>query len=146
MQDNETLRPRLVDAARACLGTPYVHLGRAAGQGMDCLGLVIHALRCAGLSVQDDTHYKQRPDGKHLMRCVIAHGAPEKPHDEIAAGDVLIFRFDHQPQHFGLATGADKMIHAFAPAGAVVETDLGDYWRARLLHVFAPIINKGEAA
>ncbi|MDD5587276.1 MAG: NlpC/P60 family protein, partial [Alphaproteobacteria bacterium] len=52
------------------------------------------------------------------------------------AGDVLLFRYDHQPQHVGLATSVGTMIHSFAPAERVVETSIGDYWRRRLLGAY----------
>jgi hypothetical protein len=56
--------------------------------------------------------------------------------DDIRAGDVLLFRYDRQPQHVALATSGDTMIHSFAPAGKVVETSIGDYWQRRLTGIY----------
>jgi NlpC/P60 family putative phage cell wall peptidase len=126
--------PIMIAAARRCLGTPFHHQGRRPGVGIDCIGLIVVALRAAGKSVQDRTDYGRRPDGKSLVAALAAHGA--QPVEHIAAGDVLLFRYDNQPQHAALATGPDSMIHSFAPAGKVVETHIGAYWRNRLNGVY----------
>ena len=54
----------------------------------------------------------------------------------IQPGDVLLFRYDNQPQHVALATDTDRMIHSFAVAGEVVETIIGDYWQRRLNGIY----------
>lgn len=124
----------LIAAARACLGTPFHHQGRLAGVGLDCIGLIVVALGQVGVAVQDRTDYAPRPDGVSLLAALEAHGARRV--DAIEAGDILLFRYDHQPQHVALASGAESMIHAFAPAGRVVETALGAYWRRRLVGIY----------
>ena len=123
-----------IAAARACLGTPFHHQGRMPGVGLDCIGLVIVALRAVNIPIRDQTNYGRRPDGKSLVTALDAHGATRT--DSIQTGDVLLFRYDRQPQHVALATGPDSMIHSFAPAGEVVETLIGDYWKRRLTGVY----------
>ncbi len=125
---------RVVAAARACLGTPFHHQGRAAGIGLDCIGLIVVALRAAGMEVRDRADYGPRPDGQSLIAALDAHGAV--PAGEIRAGDVLVFRYDNQPQHVALATGEESMIHSFAPARSVVETAIGPYWRRRMVGIW----------
>lgn len=124
----------MVSAARSCIGTPFHHQGRAPGAGLDCIGLIVVALRAAGYKVQDRTDYGHRPDGRSLIEALEAHGA--RAVTDIQAGDILLFRYDRQPQHAALAAGPDGMIHSFAPAGAVVETSIGAYWRRRLVGVY----------
>ena len=124
----------MLAAARACIGTPFHHQGRTAGIGLDCIGLIIIALRAAGILVRDRTDYGRRPDGKSLESALLAHGAEIT--DTVHAGDVLLFRYDGQPQHVALATGETTMIHSFAPAGKAVETLIGDYWRRRLVGIY----------
>ncbi|MFA4994212.1 MAG: NlpC/P60 family protein [Bdellovibrionales bacterium] len=125
---------RMIAAARACLGTPFHHQGRAPGIGLDCIGLVIVALKATDFPVHDRTDYARRPDGKSLIAALNEHGA--KLVDEIQAGDILLFRYDRQPQHVALASSAETMIHSFAPAGKVVETSIGDYWKRRLTGIY----------
>ena len=38
----------MIAAARACIGTPFHHQGRRPGAGLDCIGLIVIALRAAG--------------------------------------------------------------------------------------------------
>ena len=124
----------MIAAARRCLGTPFHHQGRQPGKGIDCIGLIVCAARAAGIAVRDHSNYGRRPDGKSQLAALLEHGA--QPVKEIAAGDVLLFRYDNQPQHAALATGADSMIHSFAPAGKVVETIIGPYWHHRLCGIY----------
>ncbi|MDR3450734.1 MAG: NlpC/P60 family protein [Alphaproteobacteria bacterium] len=125
---------QMIAASRGCIGTPFHHQGRDPANGLDCIGLLIVAARAAGMQVQDRNDYSRRPDGISLIAALAEHGAVAA--DEIQAGDILVFRYDRQPQHVALATGADSMIHSFAPAGKVVETDIGPYWRRRLAGIY----------
>lgn len=124
----------LIAAARACLGTPFHHQGRTPGVGLDCIGLVVIALRAIGIPVQDRSDYAPRPDGVSLIAALEAHGAQKV--EQIKAGDILVFRYENRPQHVAMATDEGHLIHAFAPAGSVVETSLGAYWRRRLVAVY----------
>ena len=124
----------MIVAARHCLGTPFHHQGRLPGVGLDCIGLIVVALRATGMQVHDRSDYGRRPDGHSLVAALLKQGAVKST--VIAAGDVLLFRYDGQPQHAALATGPDTLIHSFAPAGAVVETAIGLYWRRRLTGIY----------
>ncbi|MDD2324585.1 MAG: NlpC/P60 family protein [Alphaproteobacteria bacterium] len=126
----------MIAAARGCLGTPFHHQGRVAGVGLDCIGLIVLAMRAAGLSVEDQTDYAPRPDGASLIAALIAHGWRPTETGGIHGGDVLVFRYDHQPQHVALATSPTTLIHSFAPVGKVVETEIGAYWMRRLVGVY----------
>ena len=130
---NDTIE-RMIDAARACVGTPFHHQGRLPKVGLDCIGLVIVALRAVHVVVNDKTDYGRRPDGKSLIAALEAHGVIRV--DDVKAGDILVFRYDRQPQHVALATSAHTMIHSFAPAGKVIETSFGAYWKRRLVGVY----------
>ena len=121
----------LVAAARACLGTPFHHQGRLPGIGLDCIGLIVVALRAVGWTVVDRCDYARRPDGSSLAAALMAHGAVRV--DTPLPGDVLLFAFDGQPQHVALLSAPDCIIHAYAPAGKVVEVGLNGSWRRRLV-------------
>ena len=56
----------MIATARACAGTPFHDQGRAPGVGLDCIGLIVIAMRAAGFAVHDRTDYGRRPDGKSL--------------------------------------------------------------------------------
>lgn len=131
---NSTQIAQMIAAARRCLGTPFHHQGRQPRFGIDCIGLIVVALRAAGMQVNDYSDYSRRPDGKSLIAALTEHGA--QPVSKIEPGDILLFRYDNQPQHVALATEPDRMIHSFAVAGQVVETPIGDYWRRRLNGIY----------
>ena len=124
----------MIAAARDCLGTPFHHQGRKPGIGLDCIGLIIFALQAAAFKVCDRRDYGLRPDGRSLVAALEAHGARRV--DSLRRGDVLLFRYDRQPQHVALATDENSMIHSFAPAGKVVETSIGAYWQRRLTAIY----------
>lgn len=132
---------RVVDAARACLGTPFYHQGRVAGIGLDCIGLVIHAIKQAGIDVEDQCDYGRQPEGEKLLGALLQHGFNEV--DDILPGDVLLFRFAGAPQHVGLAVSSLAMVHSYAPIGRVVETGLGETWLRRVVGIYRhPFINQ----
>ncbi len=118
----------------SCLGTPFHHQGRRAGIGLDCIGLIVHAMQAAGLEVRDCIDYGRRPEGERLLQALAAHGFYKA--ETIEAGDVLIFRIGREPQHAGLALDAARMIHAYTPIGRVVETGLGETWQRRLTGIY----------
>lgn len=125
---------QLAAAARACLGTPFHHQGRAAGMGLDCIGLVIHAMKSVGLHVDDCTDYGRQPEGGKLEEALLRHGYRQV--DKWRAGDVLLFRFNGQPQHVGIAVSENAMVHAYAPIGRVVESGLGETWQRRICGIY----------
>lgn len=125
---------RFIEAARACIGTPFHHQGRKARVGLDCIGLVVVALQAIGFAVNDRLDYGMRPDGFSLVDALLAHGAVKV--EAIEAGDILLFRYDGQPQHVAIAVDEAHLVHAFAPAACVVETHIGDYWRRRLIGIY----------
>lgn len=133
---------RMIAAARACRGTPFHHQGRLAGVGLDCIGLIVVVLRAVGVEVADRTDYNPRPDGVSLIAALEAHQAVRVK--KIAAGDVLVFRYDQQPQHVALAVSDTRLIHSFAPAGKVVESEIGAYWRRRLVGIYRFDFNETE--
>ncbi len=124
----------LVNTARACIGTPFYHQGRVAGIGLDCIGLVIHAVKRVGIMVEDQQDYGREPEGKKLHAALVAHGFEQV--EAVTAGDVLLFRFNGEPQHVGLAVSQDVMVHAYAPIGRVVETGLGETWQRRMVGIY----------
>ena len=129
----------IVQEARSWLGTPFHHQGRCKGVGVDCAGLVIAVAKALGLSDFDTQDYTPVPDGQRL-ECLCHTHLQHLPLEQLAPGDVLLFRFDQQPQH--LAIAADhlqsglSLIHAYLPARKVVEVRLDARWRQRLVAAF----------
>ena len=125
-------RQDIINAARNYLGVRYKHQGRTRF-GLDCLGLVVRVAHDLSLSNEDSTDYGSVPDGKRLMREMDARldiTMNAKP------GDVLLMRFDKNPQHLAIMT--DKgIIHSYAQVRGVVEHRLDDEWAKRIVRSYS---------
>lgn len=125
---------KMLAASRACVGTPFMHQGRVPHVGLDCVGLIVVALRAAGVCVNDRTDYGLFPHGAMLEEALQRHAT--RMHEAPRAGDILLFTIKHQPQHVGLQTSATHFIHAYAPQKKVVENSLTALWQRRLHSVY----------
>lgn len=134
-------RIQIIDAARAWIGTPYVHQASAKGAGCDCLGLVRGVWReLCGAEPEAPPAYT--PDwnerrGKEELLAAARRNMRERDDKNFEPGDVLIFRIaaDGPAKHCGIAVSPDRFVHAYA-GRAVIETWLNRWWRQRLAGVF----------
>ncbi len=59
------------------------------------------------------------------------------PMEDIRPGDLLLMRFEQEPQHLAIVGdyefGGLSIIHAYAQARKVVETRLDDVWLSRVV-------------
>lgn len=126
----------LISAARAMLGTPFHHQGRAPGVGLDCAGLLVVACQQQGVACEDMGGYGRQPRDGMLESMLDRQPCLERvPLEPLQAGDVLLMRFRTEPQHLALFAGA-TVIHAYESAGGVVEHVLDDAWRRRIVRVY----------
>lgn len=136
---------RIIAAARAWIGTPYLHQASCRGAGTDCLGLVRGVWRdLYGREPEAPPPYT--PDwaeapGEDGLRETMAEGArrhlAEIAPDEAGAGDVVLFRMRPRgpAKHAAILSGEARMIHAYS-GRAVVETALTAWWRTKLAYAF----------
>lgn len=130
---------RVVQEARAWLGTPYVHQGSVRGAGCDCLGLIRGVWR-ALYGAEPEPVPCYTPDWDEPQRAEVLWAAAAR-HLEVAPeawepGQVLLFRMrrDAVAKHMGIlsATGEEPaFIHAYTGHG-VVESPLSAPWRRRV--------------
>ena len=120
----------VVEIARECLDTPFLHQGRIKGLGLDCAGLVVYPAHTIGLSDFDATNYPRSPDGITLER-ILNQQMRRVPFAIISPGDVLLFAFLKDAQHLAIVTQLNPIyiIHAHEPNGRVIEHRLDSYWR-----------------
>ncbi len=122
---------QIVAEARSWLGTPFVHQGRLKGVGVDCAGLVVGVARALGLAPDyvDRLDYPRQPIGRDMGDRLDRH-LVHVPLPERRAADVLWFAWAANPQHLGILTGRNTVIHAYGydtgrrQRGGVVETHL----------------------
>jgi cell wall-associated NlpC family hydrolase len=127
-----TTSESIVASARKLLGTPYRHQGRAPGAGVDCIGVAILVGRQLGLCGPDfDINgYGQEPLNGLLCTLLDAHLTRV---DSPGAGDLLIFRWFDEPQHCGILTDSDTLIHAYSSIGRCVEHRYDEKWQKRFV-------------
>ena len=135
---------RIVAAARAWIGTPYVHQASCKGAGADCLGVVRGVWRevrgAEPLTLPAYTpDWSEASGDEALLAGAGALLVPVSPAARVP-GDVIVFRMRHGAvaKHLGLLaeTGATaRFIHAYSGHG-VVESPLTPPWARRIVAYF----------
>lgn len=128
----------MVAEARAMIGTPFIHQGRAPGTGLDCIGLLVCAAESAGYRIRDRRAYGRRPNPRQLLEA-FEDNFEQAPPTELRTGDILLFcwrqtrRHGRLPQHAGIVTNRGHgLLHAYDRVGRVVETGLDERWTSRV--------------
>lgn len=139
------MNARVVEAARAWLGTPYRHQASVRGEGADCLGLVRGLWReLVGPEPEPLPAYRAdwaEVGGEENLLAAARRWLTEKPVADAVAGDVLMFRMAAgcPVKHCAILTDAagaePRMIHAYW-GRSVVESWMGAWWRRRLVAAF----------
>ena len=142
MRDSEPeLSRRVVNAARAWIGTPYRHQASVRGVGADCLGLVRGVYRdLFGAEPESPPPYAAtwaESGGFELLADAAARHLVPVDHRSLFGGEVLLFRWrsSFPARHAGIAASDRTMIHAQSGA-AVCEIPLTAWWRRRLAYVY----------
>lgn len=126
----------IVAAARACLGTPFQHQGRIPGRALDCAGLVVAVAQAIGAEYCDVPGYGRNPSHGLLEAALDAQPCLQAvPSAARQAGDILLLRFDGDPQHLAIFTG-ETMIHSHQKVGKVCEHRLAGVWVARIVRAY----------
>lgn len=147
----QTINERIALAARGWVGTRFHHQGRlkktALHQGgVDCLGLLAGVAAelnlCtpegAALQTMDEVDYPHFPDSNRLKEKLLS-ALEIIPHGGISPGDIILFTMDKNPQHLAIVSNFNNgigIIHAYAPARAVVEHALDSWWSERIETAF----------
>lgn len=133
----------IIAAARAEIGTPFRHQGRASGKGLDCAGLVCHVASAVGAEYVDQQGYARRPSNGLLESALDGQPCLERiALPEIQPGDVLLMKFSGDPQHLAIYIGrsevyqAEGIVHAWLQARKVAENRLTDEWRSRIVRAY----------
>lgn len=133
----------IVAEARRWVGTPWRHQASVKGVGCDCAGLVRGVALNLGLADLDEAHpeaerflnYSRNPQPRKMLGALNHFMHRVRP-DAMQAGDVLLMRFDRDPQHLAILTDAGTIVHAASAYGAVAEHRLSSDWRARVTGVW----------
>ena len=129
----------IVSAARAWIGTPYLHQASLRGAGCDCLGLIRGVWRevCGEEPAPVPPYTADWSEAGGEERLWEAASALLPPGTG-APGDLLLFRMraGSPAKHLGIQSEADRFIHAYSGHG-VVESRLTAPWAARVAARFS---------
>ena len=136
-------RQRLIADVISMIDTPYHHQGRDEN-GLDCVGLIIAALRRQGIDPQAPADYGKSPPGNSLLKHIDQCGLFQQVHvGQRQPGDMLVFVIRSDPQHLGLlverpAGGPEIMVHSADVIMRVRAATLGEAWLKRIAAVYRP--------
>ena len=124
-------RADVVRVARSYLETPWHHMGRLPGVGLDCAGVPVCAARELGLVAPDFDvpPYTPTPDGRAMLEWCNTYMTPVA-REHMQPGDVVVLITDVYPQHLAIlgdyVHGGLSIIHAANAAHPprVIETRL----------------------
>jgi len=135
---------RVAMAARAWIGTPYVHQASARGAGTDCLGLIRGVWReIVGPETREVPAYSADWDEvghQDILWTAARDLLVPKDKASHRSGDVILFRMapGAVAKHLGIATVRENnpcFVHAYARVG-VVETTLTESWQRKIVARF----------
>ena len=113
-----TTRADIVATARSYKGTPFHHMERKPGLGMDCAGVLICCARDLGLVPQafDVPAYIKRPDGTSLLEWCRRYMGAEVSQRDLLPGHAILAAIGPDPAHLGVVGdyrhGGLSIIHA----------------------------------
>lgn len=122
---------RVVIEARTWVGTPFYHLGRERGRGVDCLGLVLGVATALGLYDKRYVAYAVVPGCEYVNVPVLDLLRAEAEQVQVIEPGVIAYLNRLGMPHFAFLDGHGHMIHANAGVGRVVETSYDERWRRR---------------
>lgn len=135
-------RDQIAQAARAWIGTPYVHQSRRCGAGTDCLGLILGLWADLRGPFPEalppySMDWGEAGSVEHLWQAARRHLVPGTG---MAVGHILLFRMrgGAVAKHLGVQVACDptpSFVHAYAGHG-VVESTLSAPWARRVVARF----------
>lgn len=123
---------KVVELARAKIGTPFRHQGRMPGAGLDCVGLVVCVAAELGIQIADRDGYGRTPSSGLLEAAAAEQPAMVAVTDDLQEGDLLLMRFRREPSHVAIYANG-TIIHALEPAGKVCEHVFSELWQSRVV-------------
>lgn len=137
-------REQVVAEAREWIGTPWHHQASVKGIGCDCIGLEVGVgeLLSMPLAAKWKLDVRFRNYGKLPLPGPLIESCDEYmdeiPVAQAGLGDVLLLTMLVDPMHFGIVSRLEPMymIHAYEPAGEVVEQIVDAKWQRRILKAF----------
>ncbi|WP_310626368.1 hypothetical protein [Limnohabitans sp.] len=115
-------RLQICAEARSWLGTPYHHMARIKGVGVDCLQILIAVYSAVGLMDAFDTGYYPNDwmlhrDEERYLAGVLEHAHPV---DTPSVGDMALYRFGRTYSHSAILVDGGLSVHSYMGLGVVL--------------------------
>ena len=145
--ENEFLNKDLiVETSLKYKDVKYRHQGRDPKYGLDCAGLIVQVAKDLNIfpseEIGDYKGYSMRPDGFTLVNHLKKNLLERNNHNYIK-GDVLLMRFEENPQHLAIYVGeylgsgnGEYIIHSYLAAKKVNLHRLDSDWKKKIVSVF----------
>lgn len=120
-------RQRVVEEAKTWLLTPFHHMARVKGVGVDCSNMICSVYETCGVWKHREIEYYpldwhlHRDDERYLKG--VMEVADEIESEAAQIGDLVLFRFGRSYAHSGIIVGDNLVIQADLPCG-VIYTEL----------------------
>ena len=133
-------RANVVRIAQTYLGTPYHHMGRIKGAGVDCLTLLAQVYEEAGLVGKIDIPYYPKEwhlhkESEHYLEGLMKYTAELSPTDNPQPGDIVLYRFGRCYSHGAIVIAWPIIIHAYVQRVCMFEDADKATW---LTHIGEP--------
>lgn len=122
---NDSVRARIVDIARSCVGVPYLSRVDAVTKNyMDCSGLVYYVYKVAGFN------WRSRESANHIAHTYGTRvGFKAYDYSTLLPGDLLFYSSNggRTFDHVGIYIGGGQFVHATRPTAKI--EGMGNYYR-----------------
>ena len=143
----------IINEAKDWVGTKYKHQGRVKKNsdnmgGVDCIGYILGVSQKLGvqsklgkpIELYDKSSYNRIADGVELETILDMH-LTKVNMNQMRFGDIFYLKFCNKYPHVGFIGQyyIDKsfsLLHAYLPAGEVVEHHLSNIWLKRIISIY----------
>lgn len=128
----------IIAEALTWVDTPYHHLARVKGVGVDCAQLVAGIVENSGVSkskINIETYsieWHMHSREERMCDIIESFGCIRIDPKDISPGDILAFKFGRVNSHLGILINDHQFIHARLDVGRVVVNELSGDWLRRL--------------
>lgn len=124
-------REAVVAEVRSWMGTPWRHAANIKGAAVDCAMLLVEVFTRTGVVPSFDPRpypkaWFMHRDEERLLEWLERVGAKEVAIDTAQIGDVLAYKYGRCYGHVGVLVAPQRIIHAYARVGQVIETETFD--------------------
>lgn len=145
MNEQEKLeRNKVVETAKTYLKTPYHHMGRIKGSGVDCLTLLANVFEDSKLIDKIDIPFYPKDwhlhrDAERYFEGLLQYTKEIKENPQ--PGDIVLWKFGRCYSHGAIVIKWPVVIHAHIGVGCCYEDVSNAVW---LTHIGENTINKGK--